>query len=101
MANPTKPKPPPVLEDPYQVKEAFATEVVVAVVGKGTARLTFAVTRLESARPNEPPQPKRVVVSRLILDEDGIKQLWDYLQRINLFSAQTSQGVRPSGEQQH
>src|SRR5262245_49973063 len=65
-SEPSMPTPPkqPVLEDPYQIQEAFATEVAVATVGRGVLRLTFATERIESARDNEPPQAKRIVVSR-------------------------------------
>jgi hypothetical protein len=100
MANPSKSNPtprPPALEDPYEVRETFATEVAVGVIGKGVLRLTFAVDRVEAPRPNEAPQPKRVIVSRLILDGGGARQLWDYLQRLNLVAGGTQppQGAAP------
>jgi hypothetical protein len=70
------------LEDPYEVREIFATEVIVVASGEGTLKVTLAVERAEPLKSNSPISRRMVVVGRLILSPKAATQLLTNLKNI-------------------
>jgi hypothetical protein len=71
----TKPKVVIELEDPNDVKEIFASEVVVVGRVDGALRITLAVEREEPPKPDGALNQRRIIVARLVLGQKAARQL--------------------------
>jgi hypothetical protein len=82
MATSPIPPPKPRLEDPLNVREIFATEVVGVGSVHGNLAITLAAVRFDEPSAGETPKARRVVTGRVILTGPAATQLLQSLHKL-------------------
>jgi hypothetical protein len=86
----------PILEDPANEKEIFASEVGGIAMVHNNIVVTLANVRFEEAIGNKAARARRIVVGRIVLTNVAAGQLSQSLQR---FAAQLEAASRPVAPQ--
>jgi hypothetical protein len=82
----------PILEDPDNEKEIFASEIAGIAMVHNSIVVTLANVRFEEAIGSKPAKARRVVVGRVALTNVAAGQLMQSLQR---FAAQLEAAAKP------
>ena len=83
----------PILEDPDNEKEIFASEIAGIAMVHNSIVVTLANVRFEEAIGNRPAKARRIVVGRVALTTVAAGQLMQSLQR---FAAQLEAAAKPA-----
>jgi hypothetical protein len=96
MATSPVPPPKPRLEDPQNVQEIFATEVVGIGSIHGNLAVTLAAVRFDEPAGAESPKARRIVTGRLILTGPAASQLLQSLHKLAMPQDAQRPTVQPS-----